>query len=202
MSAEDLRESSRNRFNPATLLSGPLRNSLFAIFLGLLIFYINRTGFFNLQLTIFVIVSLAILKCTYFIIVSYRKILEVSIKNTAYYEFMLFVVMHIFTIIISFATDFFCLLQVDSHSLKGIPLLSSVPEKIFDCFYFSVLNFSFFGYGDITPATIPAKLIMMFEAIISFFTVILVLSDFISLKDSIAEHRKKRPVSGKSSTQA
>ena len=54
------------------------------------------------------------------------------------------------------------------------------------------LNFSFFGYGDILPATIPAKIVLMLEATMSFLTVILVLSDFISLKESIADYKKNR----------
>lgn len=34
---------------------------------------------------------------------------------------------------------------------------------IFECVSFSTLNFTFFGYGDITPQTIPAKLMAITE---------------------------------------
>jgi hypothetical protein len=105
---------------------------------------------------------------------------------------MLFMVMNIFVIIISFTTDFFCMVQVDPVSLEGIHTKASIAEKIFNCLYFSTLNFSFFGYGDILPVTIPAKVIMMMETLISFMTVILVLSDFISLKESIAAHKERK----------
>mgnify|MGYP002778382240 CR=1 FL=1 len=63
-------------------------------------------------------------------------------------------------------------------------------------FYFSVLNFSFFGYGDITPQTIPAKLATLTEIVLAFLTVIFILSDFISLKDSLRARRKNSPFKG------
>jgi hypothetical protein len=53
--------------------------------------------------------------------------------------------------------------------------------------YFSTLNFTFFGYGDVTPQTIPAKLITMSEVLLAFVTVIFLLSDFISLKESLGK---------------
>ena len=166
--------------------------SLIVIALGFFIFYIDDRDFFDFRLTIAITLFIAVVKCLYFIGISYQKILEVSLKNTAYYEFIIFMALNIFVFIVSFATDFFCLYQVDPRSIEGIKSGMTIPEKIFECFYFSVLNFSFFGYGDILPATIPAKIVLMLEAAISFLTIILVLSDFISLKDSIAEYKRNK----------
>jgi hypothetical protein len=59
------------------------------------------------------------------------------------------------------------------------------PRILFDCFFYSLLNFTFFGFGDITPQLIPAKLVTLMEVTLAFFTVIFLLSDFISLKDSL-----------------
>ena len=64
-------------------------------------------------------------------------------------------------------------------------------EILFECFFFSVLNFSFFGFGDVTPQSIPAKIVTMMEVILAFFTVIFLLSDFISLKDSLRSEKKR-----------
>jgi hypothetical protein len=175
----------------ATYLSAFVK-SLVVITLGFFVFYIDDHDFFDYRLTIAITICISIFKCAYFIGVSYQKILEVSLKNTAYYEFIIFMALNIFVIIVSFATDFFCLIQVDHRSLEGIKATLTTPEKIFECFYFSVLNFSFFGYGDILPATIPAKIVLMLEASMSFLTVILVLSDFISLKESIADYKKTK----------
>lgn len=166
--------------------------SLIVIVFGFIIFHIDDKDYFDYRITVAFTLFIALVKCGYFVGVSYHKILEVSLKNTAYYEFIIFMALNILVIIISFATDFFCLIQVDPRSLEGIKAGLTVPEKIFECFYFSVLNFSFFGYGDILPATIPAKIVLMLEATMSFLTVILVLSDFISLKESIAEYKKKK----------
>jgi hypothetical protein len=54
-----------------------------------------------------------------------------------------------------------------------------------------VLNFSFFGFGDIMPQTIPAKIVTLLEVVLAFFTVIFLLSDFISLKDSLRREQER-----------
>jgi hypothetical protein len=74
--------------------------------------------------------------------------------------------------------------------LNGIDPELVRGELLFECFYFSVLNFSFFGYGDITPAHIPGKVIMLLEVVTAFSTVIFLLSDFASMKESM---RRKNP---------
>lgn len=56
-------------------------------------------------------------------------------------------------------------------------------EEVFDFFYFSVLNFTFFSYGDLINGTVPAKIVVLMEVIIAFLTIIYILSDFISMKD-------------------
>ena len=69
---------------------------------------------------------------------------------------------------------------------------TTTPARMFfDCFFYSVLNFSFFGFGDIMPQTIPAKIVTLLEVILAFFTVIFLLSDFISLKDSLRRERHR-----------
>ncbi len=42
------------------------------------------------------------------------------------------------------------------------------------------------------PRTIVAKMVVMIEIITSFLAIILVLSDFISLKESILDERNKK----------
>ena len=48
-----------------------------------------------------------------------------------------------------------------------------------------MLNFSFFGYGDITPHHVSSKFVMLLEVVTAFSTVIFLLSDFISMKEAI-----------------
>ena len=185
-------KSEKSILNIKLITESTLLKSLIIILFGFGIFYIDDRDFFNYKLTILFIMIISVLKCVYFITVSYQKIIEVSIKNIAYHKFMSFMALNIFLIIISFTTDFFCLIQVDAKSLKGFDPNFTLPEKMFECFYFSILNFSFFGYGDILPATIPAKIELIMETVISFLTVILVLSDFISLKESLAQRIKRK----------
>jgi hypothetical protein len=90
-------------------------------------------------------------------------------------------------IMLSFALDFWVLQTADPTSLAGINPDFTQAELIFECVYYSVLDFSFFGYGDITPQTIPAKLVTMMEVVLAFFTLIFLLSDFISLKESLRQ---------------
>ena len=46
-------------------------------------------------------------------------------------------------------------------------------------------------FGEIMPQTPPAKIVTLLEVILAFFTVIFLLSDFISLKDSLRGGRSR-----------
>jgi len=60
---------------------------------------------------------------------------------------------------------------------------------LFDFVYLSTLNFSFFGYSDVLPQTVPARIENLVAILLAFVTVIFVLSDFISLKESLRRTR-------------
>lgn len=179
-----------NNFKATTI--GVFAKCLLVILGGLFIFWIDDQEFFNPASTTLFVISLSILKWSYFIWIGYRKIIEVSDNGTAYHRFLLFVVMNISVLVLSFGIDYWCLYRINPKSFVGIDPTLTIPEQLFETWYFSVLNFSFFGYGEIMPRTIPAKLILIMETIISFLTIILVLSDFISLKESLAEERSRR----------
>ena len=59
---------------------------------------------------------------------------------------------------------------------------------MYELVYFSLLNFSNFGFGDVVPLSIFGKTIVTIEIIISFVTIIFILSDFVSLKESFAKN--------------
>jgi hypothetical protein len=100
---------------------------------------------------------------------------------------MVLMLINMSQIITSFALDYHCLHSVSAESFSSIQPALTRPELMFEYLYFSVLNFTFFGYGDITPQTIPAKLLTMTEIVLAFVTVIFLLSDFISLRESLSE---------------
>jgi hypothetical protein len=64
-------------------------------------------------------------------------------------------------------------------SFEGINPDFGFLELVFECCYLSFLNITYFGYGDITPQTIPAKLVTMMELLIAFLA-----SSFCSLTSS------------------
>ena len=80
---------------------------------------------------------------------------------------------------LSFDVDSFCLYEVDTRSFVGVMPEFTKLEEAFEFFYFSVLNFAFFGYGDLMPATVPTKILVLMEVIIVFLTIIFILSNFI-----------------------
>lgn len=161
-------------------------------FFGFALFWVDDQEYFNPLVTTTLIVLLAAIKSGYYVFFSYRKILEASKKEVMYHDFMLFMMVNISMVIFSFGIDYFCLNQVNPANFVGIEKHLNTPELVFETWYFSVLNFSFFGYGQIMPTTIPGKLIIIMEVLMSFVTLVFILSDFLSLKDSIAEHLKKK----------
>lgn len=128
-----------------------------------------------------------------------QQLWKASTENMPYHRFMLLMLVNMSQIMLSFGLDYHSLHCLNSKSFSSIlPELNSM-ELVFEFFYFSVLNFTFFGYGDITPQTIPAKLLTMTEVILAFVTVIFLLSDFISLKESISPVKTPQHIPPKNS---
>ncbi len=137
---------------------------------------------------IWLVVLIAAMKTFYYFAETLWHLLQATACDLAYHRFLMLMAYNMAEVTFSFAVDFYCLKLIDPESFAGIDPTLSGPTLMFECFYFSVLNFSFFGYGDITPAHIPAKLVMLMEVITAFSTVIFLLSDFVSMKESM---RKK-----------
>ena len=131
------------------------------------------------------VAAVAAAKTSFFFIENLQQILQATAKDIPYHKFMA-----LMQIILSFGLDYWCLMTANPESVSTFNPAFTQPELMFECLYFSFLNFSFFGYGDATPQTIPAKLVTMMELLLAFFTVIFLLSDFISLKDSLRPPRK------------
>jgi hypothetical protein len=127
----------------------------------------------------------AAMKTAYYFAENLRHLQDATSTDLAYHKFVLLLAYNMAQITISFAIDFYCLVRIDRESLNGIDPSLAGGELMFECFYFSVLNFSFFGYGDITPAHVPGKAIMLLEVVTAFCTVIFLLSDFVSMKESM-----------------
>lgn len=137
------------------------------------------------------IMAWALAKTVFFFIENLQHILLATSHNIPYHRFLGLMGVNMAQITLSFALDYWCLETANLGSFSGFQETWNQAEIIFECFFFSVLNFSFFGFGDVTPQTIPAKVVTMMEVILAFFTVIFLLSDFISLKDSIRTEKQR-----------
>lgn len=131
------------------------------------------------------LILISLCKTAFFGAENIRQLAEATRSNLAYHRFMLLMLINMIQIILSFGLDFHCLHTVNPGSFS-ITLESPTQfEAVFEFIYVSTLNFTFFGYGDVTPQTVPAKFITITEILLAFITVIFLLSDFISLKESL-----------------
>lgn len=130
-------------------------------------------------------------KTSFFFMEDLQQILQATARDIPYHRFMALMLVNMAQIILSFGLDYWCLMTAEPRSLSEFNPDFTRAELIFECLYYSFLNFTYFGYGDITPQTIPAKVVTMMELLLAFFTVIFLLSDFISLKDSLRPSRSR-----------
>ena len=114
-----------------------------------------------------------------------RQLFDAARRNLAHHRFLLLMGVNMSQMILAFALDFQLLHSLDAGSFTGVAPGAGLGEALFDFVYLSTLNFSFFGYSDILPQTVPARLVNLTEILLAFFTVIFMLSDFISLKESL-----------------
>jgi hypothetical protein len=172
-----------------------LRNT--AEFVGILLIWAGFQMSYQMGLTgtlsIVLLITISLSKTLFFGMENIRQLFEATRCNQAYHRFMLIMLVNMTQIILSFGLDFHCLQTVNPQSFSVEPQQTMSAEAVFEFVYFSTLNFTFFGYGDVTPQTIPAKFITMTEIVLAFVTVIFLLSDFISLKESLAW--KEQPAS-------
>ncbi len=157
---------------------------------GVLSFHQSHTD--SSRFLIWVVVGVALFKTGYYFCESLWHLLEAAAMDLPYHRFLMLMAYNMTEVTLSFAVDFYCLNRLDKESFSGIDETLEGFPLMFECFYFSVLNFSFFGYGDITPSHIPAKMVMLMEVITAFSTVIFLLSDFVSMKDSMRKSKQEK----------
>jgi len=149
-----------------------------------------RAGMLSPHGICLLVVGLALAKTAYFFVENLQHILLATSHEIPYHRFLALMAVNMAQITISFALDFFLLEAAEAGSFSGFAEGLKEPQILFDCFFYSLLNFTFFGFGDVTPQTIPAKIVTLMEVTLAFFTVIFLLSDFISLKDSLSGGKK------------
>lgn len=151
---------------------------------------IERGSFTPVVLTA-IVLMVSWVKTAFFGIENIRQLWRASAENIPYYKFLLLMLVNMMQIIVAFALDYHLLHTLSAESFAGVNPALDGGALVFEFFYYSSLNFMFFGYGDITPQSVPAKLLTLTEITLAFVTVIFLLSDFISLKESIGVGRGK-----------
>jgi hypothetical protein len=131
------------------------------------------------------VAAIAVAKAAYFLLENLQHMLLATSHEIPYHRFLGLMGVNMTQITLSFALDFWLLELAEPGSFSGFAARMSAGRVFFDCCFYSVLNFSFFGFGEIMPQTAPAKIVTLLEVILAFFTVIFLLSDFISLKNSL-----------------
>lgn len=154
-------------------------------FLALLFWALSSSKIVELRFLPFLIVCGALCKVSYLLYTIYKKILESVCNHLAFHQFLLFILSNMLLAVVSFAADFWNSYYINPASFEGIDASFTTFEAIFECFYFSSLTFSYFGYGEILPKVISTKLLVMLEVGLSFLNMIFVLADFVSLRESL-----------------
>lgn len=158
---------------------------LFIVLSGLIIYYADNAGIWGDIFTKLIILALALFKTCFFIVQSINKIKESTVKHLPYYQFLIFIAINIMLLIPSFGMDYFILNEALPDSFVGVNNAISGTRRFFDFVYFSSLNMTNFGFGTLMPASMVSKALTSIEVVLSFVIIIFVLSDFMSLKDSI-----------------
>lgn len=165
---------------------------LLVILLAIIVFIINASEHVNLKFSLGCIVLFAIFKSIVFLFQSLQKVIDVSKNDTPYYQFLLFLSLNIALIVFSFSIDYYCLYKAASYSFSGVQHNESALYIFLDFVYLSIMAFTNFGYGNIIAITMVAKFILTLELLISYAFIIFILSDFISLKESLANRNSKK----------
>jgi hypothetical protein len=164
--------------------------------LGVSMYFIEQTNIDKAILYTFIFL-VAMAKLAYFIKSNYTKLLEFSKINISYFGFLLFVAINILLMVFSFAIDYFTIFNIDPDSFSGVEDATTIPRQLFKFFYLSFLLFTNMGVANVVPVTMAAECMVMFEAIISFITIIFILSDFANLKESLNKIGKVKGLNDK-----
>jgi len=134
-----------------------------------------------------VVVVLALAKSVGFVWANLRKIQQVTLEHSPFHHYLVFLVLTLSLVIYSFALDSYLLQRLVPGSYAGFSAAFTEAELLFECYYFSFLNLTIYGVVEIIPKSIPAKLLLIFQEALVFLTLVYILSDFISLRDSIRQ---------------
>lgn len=161
-----------------------LLQHLGVLLIGILIFFVEKLEVANLFWEKLILILVSLGKSVYFVEHSFRKIEEASVNNISYNKFLSIILLNIMLIVVSFGVDFMCMLQIDPNSFRGMANTGFI-DTAFDAFYYSLVSFTTVAYGDIIPLTKSARTITILEVVVAYVTTIIIISNFVQIKDSM-----------------
>jgi hypothetical protein len=171
-------------------LRGILFQHLVIVGIGLGLFFFERLEIADLFWEKLILLIIALAKCIYFIEHSFRKIEEASLNDISYNRFIVIILTNILLIVVSFSIDYTCLETIQPGSFNGLAPLATMGDRIFEFSYFSVLSFTTVAFGDILPLTKAARSLTILEVVVAYLTTIIIISNFVQIKDSIGGDKK------------
>lgn len=132
-------------------------------------------------MTVFVLFFAAV-KVAYFLLFTLNRLEKHLLhKSFTFYRCLSSIATIIILLILSFSLDYVCLYDCNAQAFEGVETGNSLFYRFLEFNYFSLVTFATIGFGDIVPASLGAKLLVMLEITTSFFMVVFILSNFYNL---------------------
>ncbi len=149
------------------------------------------------ELVLALVFLFSISKVMYIVIKCFKRIVTISHTDLPYHRFLLFIAANVVLIVVSFSLDYLAIYRLDKTSFSGLEGTTNIIEEYFKLFYLSLLMFTNMGVANVVPVKIPAEILVMLEAIVSFVTLIFILSDYVTLRDSLKRLKEEKEVEKK-----
>jgi hypothetical protein len=129
------------------------------------------------KLAVFTI-SFSVFKVCILISATLKKMEVLTRENHISNHILLFSIIIIFFINISFTLDYLCVLTIYTNSFSGFNPNQPLFLKFFDLLYFSIVTFTTVGYGDILPFGKAVKFLTILEMTTAFITIVFIISKY------------------------
>tara|TARA_R110002050_G_scaffold290233_1_gene443637 strand:+ start:4815 stop:5363 length:549 start_codon:yes stop_codon:yes gene_type:complete len=157
-----------------------MKEFLVVILVSIFIFIaMNYIGHIENQTTLVVFLIAFSVAKVYILISKTLKRMEVLTRdNHNVNHILLFSIIIIFFINISFTLDYMCVSKIYINSFSGFNPNQPFFLKFFDLLYFSIVTFTSVGYGDIFPFGKAVKFLTILEMTTAFITIVFIISRY------------------------
>ncbi len=166
--------------NNLLTLSNLMKEFFLLIFFSVMVFvgmsYIDHKE--NQSILVTFLISFSILKVYILISKTLKKMEKLTMNNHKMNHVLLFSIIIIFFINISFTLDYLCVSEIYADSFTGLNHDQSLFLRFFDLLYFSIVTFTTVGYGDIIPFGKTVKLLTILEMTTAFITIVFIISRY------------------------